>query len=68
MGLGEKRTSDAHGQQWAFTEVGAGFYMITSRVDGRAIDIPWGRDTEGLLLQFYGPHRGNNQLWRLQRP
>lgn len=65
IGLGTRRTLNADDQQWAFTLVEPGYYVITLKSTKNAIDVPYGKDTEGLLLCFFWPHMGSNQRWKL---
>lgn len=63
-GLGRKRTVNAGDQQWAFEQIQPGYYVIMSKLTGRAIDVPWGDPTKK-FLGFFGPHKNNNQQWKL---
>jgi TIR domain len=64
LGLGGQRV-DVDGQEWAISEAEPGFFVVTSKLNGKAIDIPWGRKDDGLIIGLFSPHRGNNQLWQL---
>jgi hypothetical protein len=63
-GLGRKRALNADDQQWTFDQVQPGYYVIISKLTGRAIDVPWG-DPNKKYLCFFGPHKNNNQQWKL---
>jgi hypothetical protein len=63
-GLAERKTENADDQKWAFDEVRPGYYVITSKLTGQAIDVPWG-DPNKRLLGFFFAHKNNNQQWKL---
>jgi hypothetical protein len=63
-GIGRKRTLNADDQEWALEEVQPGYYVITSKRTGDAIDVPYG-DPQKTLLGFFWPHKHNNQQWKL---
>jgi hypothetical protein len=63
-GVGRQRSVNADDQKWAFEEVQPGYYVITSKLTDKAIDVPWGDATKKRLV-FFPAHKNNNQQWKL---
>lgn len=55
------------GQKWKFTNVGDGYYTITSVADdSKVIDVKDGSNLRGTLVQMYDLNNTNAQKWLLK--
>jgi energy-coupling factor transporter transmembrane protein EcfT len=64
LGLGTIRNVKT--QQWKVIAVKPGCWLITSALNGMAIDVPNAQEIDGLPLIMWGKQGSDNQLWRLK--